>query len=71
MDEALKEGPVYIIKNDRPRYVVLDEERYRELLESAEEGYVARVRASLDDVAAGRVRTSSAEDLIRKFRLED
>ena len=40
--EALKEGPVHIIKNDQPTFVVLDEEHYRELLEDQEQAYVAR-----------------------------
>ena len=49
VEEALKEGPVHIIKNDRPRFVVLDEEDYRELLEAQEQAYVARVKASLEE----------------------
>lgn len=32
MDEALKEGPVHVIKNNQPRYAVLSEERYRDLV---------------------------------------
>src|SRR3990170_4027601 len=31
VDEALKEGPVHVIKNNQPKYVVLSEERYRDL----------------------------------------
>lgn len=31
LDEALKSGPVHIIKNNRPRYVVLSEEAYQAL----------------------------------------
>ncbi|HXH02581.1 MAG TPA: type II toxin-antitoxin system Phd/YefM family antitoxin [Candidatus Competibacteraceae bacterium] len=31
VDEALKHGPVHIIKNNRPRYVVLSEEDYARL----------------------------------------
>lgn len=69
VDEALQEGPVYVIQNDRPRYVILDERRYRELIEAEEEAYMARVRASLEDVEAGRVERISAHDLIARLGL--
>jgi PHD/YefM family antitoxin component YafN of YafNO toxin-antitoxin module len=69
VDEALQEGPVYVIQNDRPRYVILDEQRYRELLEAEEEAYIARVRASLADADAGRVERITADDLITRLGL--
>ena len=71
VDEALKEGPVHVIKNNQPQYVVLTETRYRELIEAEDEAYVARVRASLEDVKKGRVKRGTAEDLIRELELED
>jgi PHD/YefM family antitoxin component YafN of YafNO toxin-antitoxin module len=71
VDEALKEGPVHVIKNNRPQYVVLTETRYRELIEAEDEAYAARIRKSLEDVKAGRVRRGTAEDLIRELELED
>jgi PHD/YefM family antitoxin component YafN of YafNO toxin-antitoxin module len=71
VEQALKEGPVHIIKNDQPRFVVLDEEDYRELLEAQEEAYVARVKASLQDVKARRVRRVTAKKLIEELGLED
>ena len=71
VEEALKEGPVHIIKNDRPRFVVLDEEDYRELLEAQEQAYVARVKASLEDIKSGRVRRVTAKRLIDDLGLED
>jgi PHD/YefM family antitoxin component YafN of YafNO toxin-antitoxin module len=71
VDEALKEGPVHVIKNNQPQYVVLTETRYRELIEAEDEAHIARVRASLEDVKAGRVKRGSAEDLIRELELED
>jgi len=55
VDEALAHGPVHIIKNNRPQYVVLTEERYRELIDSQEEATLARIKASLEDAKAGRV----------------
>jgi PHD/YefM family antitoxin component YafN of YafNO toxin-antitoxin module len=32
VDELLENGPVHVIKEDRPTYVVMDEERYYSLL---------------------------------------
>lgn len=72
VDEALKEGPVHVIKNNQPQYVVLSEERYRELIEAEDEAYIARVRASLEDVKAGRVRRfKSVDDLLKALEEED
>ncbi len=34
VDKALKEGPVHVIKNDQPTYVILDEDQYQNLLEN-------------------------------------
>ncbi len=55
VDEALREGPVHIIKNNRPRYVVLSEERFEELLEAQQTSARESLRASLEDLQAGRV----------------
>lgn len=71
VDEALKEGPVHIIKNNQPQYVVITETRYRELVEAEDEAYIARVRRSIEDVKAGRVKRGSAKDLIKELGLED
>ncbi len=71
VDEALKEGPVHVIKNNKPQYVVLSEERYRDLIEAEDEAYIARVRASLEDVKAGRVRRfKSAAELLKAIEAE-
>ncbi len=71
VEDALKKGPVHVIKNNQPQYVVLSEKRYRELIEAEDEAYIARVRASLEDVKAGRVKRGTAEELIRELGLED
>ena len=72
VDEALKQGPVHVIKNNQPRYVVLSEERYRDLVDAEEEAYSARIRASLEDVKAGRVRRfKSAAELLKAIEAED
>jgi PHD/YefM family antitoxin component YafN of YafNO toxin-antitoxin module len=71
VDEALAHGPVHIIKNNRPQYVVLTEERYTELLEMQEEAALARIKASLADVRAGRVtRHDSVESLMKHLDSE-
>jgi len=72
VDDVLKEGPVHVIKNNQPRYVVLSEERYRQLVEAENEAYRARMRISLEDVKAGRVRRfKSANDLLKAIDAED
>jgi PHD/YefM family antitoxin component YafN of YafNO toxin-antitoxin module len=69
VDELLERGPVHVISRNRPKYVIMDEARYQELLEDQEEAMVARVRASLQDVAAGRVRRfDSAEELLAHIK---
>lgn len=62
IDELIAKGDVHVIRNNQPQYVVITEERYLELVAEAHEAYVARVRASLEDAKAGRV---------KKFRTVD
>jgi PHD/YefM family antitoxin component YafN of YafNO toxin-antitoxin module len=71
VDEALRSGPVHVIKNNEPQYVVITEERYRDLIAAEDEAYMARIQKSLEDVKAGRVSRGTAEDLIRELELED
>ncbi|MFA6056340.1 MAG: hypothetical protein WC769_13310 [Thermodesulfovibrionales bacterium] len=74
VDEILKEkdGAVYVIKNNQPQYVVLSEDRYKELLAAENEAYMARVRSSLEDVKAGRVsRFKNAKELLKAIDQED
>jgi len=72
VDENLKKGAVHIIKNNEPQYVVLTEERYQELLAAEDEAYIARVRASLEDVKAGRVRKfKNAAELLKAIDTEE
>ncbi len=71
VDGLIKSGDVHVIRNNRPEYVVLTEERYKQLIAEAEESYVARVKASLDDVKAGRVRRfASADELLQALDLD-
>lgn len=71
VDEALAQGPVHIIKNNRPQYVVMTEERYSELVEAQEEAILARIKASLEDAKSGRVtRHESVEALMQHLDSE-
>lgn len=66
VDDLIVNGDVHVIRNNRPEYVVLTEARYAELVAEAEEACVARVKASLKEVKAGRVRRfASAEELLQ------
>ena len=71
VDDLIAKGDVHVIRNNQPQYVVLTQERYQELIESQNEAFEARVRASLEDLKAGRVKRGTAEDLIRELHLED
>jgi PHD/YefM family antitoxin component YafN of YafNO toxin-antitoxin module len=66
VDEALRDGPVHIIKNNRPSYVVLSEAAYAELLEVSRDAARARLRESLEDLEAGRTtRYENADALMQ------
>lgn len=71
VDGLIANGDVHVIRNNRLEYVVLSEERYQELIAEAEEAYLARVKASLEDVKAGRVRRfASADELLQALELD-
>jgi PHD/YefM family antitoxin component YafN of YafNO toxin-antitoxin module len=66
VDDLIAKGDVHVIRNNEPQYVVLSEARYQELVAEANEAYLARVRASLEDVKAGRVKKfKTADDLLK------
>jgi len=71
VDAMITRGDVHVIRNNKPEYVVLTEARYQELVAEAEEAYVARVKASLQDYKAGRVKRGSADELIKELGLDD
>jgi len=71
VDGMIAMGDVHVIRNNQPQYVVLTEARYQELVAEAEEACQARVKASLQDVAAGRVTRGTASDLINELGLDD
>jgi len=71
LDAELREGPIHVIKNDKPCYVIMTEEHYEELVEDQREAEIARIKASMADVKAGRVRRVTAQQLIDEYGLED
>lgn len=71
VDAMITTGDVHVIRNNKPEYVVLTEARYQELVAEAEEVYVARVKASLEDVKAGRIRKfASVDELLKALDLD-
>lgn len=72
VDDLLVKGDVHVIRNNKPEYVVLTEERYQDLVAEAHEAYLARVRYALEDVKAGRVeKFATAADLLHALDAED
>jgi PHD/YefM family antitoxin component YafN of YafNO toxin-antitoxin module len=66
VDEALRDGPVHVIKNNRPSYVVLTEAVYSALLENSRDAARAHLRESMKDLEAGRTnRYESADALMQ------
>jgi PHD/YefM family antitoxin component YafN of YafNO toxin-antitoxin module len=70
VDELIAKGDLHVIRNNRPQYVVLSEERYQELMVAEEEAHYLRVRESLQDLKDGRVKRGTADDLIKELKLE-
>ncbi len=50
VDEALRDGPVHIIKNNRPSYVVLTEADFSDLQQAQQDAARERLRVSLADL---------------------
>jgi len=67
VDDALKNGPVHLIKNNRAEYVVMAEKDYQQLMNDLME---ARLAASEQDLKSGRISRGTADDLMNEI-LED
>ena len=66
VDDALRKGPVHIIKNNKPSYVVLAEEQFNILVEEGDTLFADRIRESLKDYQKGRVKKYlSVEELMK------
>lgn len=69
LDNLLKDGPVHIIKNNKPKYVVLSKKDYDALCKNEYEIYLERIKASLQDVKSKKVKKGSARELIKELHL--
>ena len=65
VDEAAKTGPVHVVKESRPQYVVMSESDYQQMLSDLAD---ARLAASEADVKAGRIRRGTAAQLMREIQ---
>ena len=68
VDGLLGHGPVLIVKNNRPRYVVMSEVDFDAMVGDLAE---ARLAASEADLKAGRIHKGTAADLLAELRKED
>ncbi|MDQ6954205.1 MAG: hypothetical protein Q9M20_02030 [Mariprofundaceae bacterium] len=67
VDSQIECGPVHVIRNNRPQYVVMTEKRYQEMMDEMNDAWELRVKASLEEVAAGLVQKGNADQLIREI----
>ena len=65
LDGLLAKGPVRVVKNNRPRYVVIDGAEFDAMLDELAQ---ARIAASEADLKAGRVRRGTARELMADLR---
>ncbi len=70
VDKALKLGPVHVLRDNEPAYVIMAEDQFRELSDRYRKSYVSRIGRSLKDVKAGRVRRVTAKTLIDELGLD-
>lgn len=64
IDEAVAEGPVYIIRNNQPKYVILSEKDYDSILSDLAE---VRLAVSENDLEAGRVKRGNSKKLMAEL----
>ena len=67
VDSLLEQGPVCVVKNNRPRYVVMSETEFDAMINDLAE---ARLAASDADLKAGRIRKGTAANLMAELRKE-
>jgi len=71
VDEWIDSEPVHVIKNNRLQYVVLSEERYRDMMMEMNEAWAWRIQASLEEAKSGQVVQGDAKQLMREIFPED
>lgn len=70
VDEQLCSGPVHVLADDQPAYVIMTEAHYAELVDAWHEAQQLGIKEALEDVAEGRVRRVTAQQLIDEYGLE-
>ncbi|MBC8215547.1 MAG: prevent-host-death protein [Candidatus Marinimicrobia bacterium] len=71
VDEKLKIGPVHVIKNNKPKYVVMDEESYTELISEIETAYETRLNTALNEIDRGELAShDTVDDLMAAIESE-
>jgi PHD/YefM family antitoxin component YafN of YafNO toxin-antitoxin module len=68
-DDLLQEGPLYVIKNNRPQYVLLTVQDFEEFVEDQHEAETARIKASEGELRLAR--TTTAQELIDELKLRE
>ena len=72
VDDLLRHGPVHVVVEGHPGYVIMSEALFDEWLDDRREAYVARVKLALADVEAGRINryetTAELMEAIRRYR---
>ncbi|MBC8554899.1 MAG: prevent-host-death protein [Candidatus Brocadiales bacterium] len=64
VDELLENGPVHIIRNNTPNYVILTEKSYKLIIDDL---ILARLDASDKDIKEGRVKSGTIDDLMKEI----
>ncbi|MDA0839541.1 MAG: prevent-host-death protein [Planctomycetota bacterium] len=64
VDDELENGPVHLVRNNRPEYVVMTEKDYQELMKDLSE---ARLAASELDLQTGRVNKGTSKKLMNEL----
>ncbi len=64
LDESLASGPVYVIRNNSPRYVVMFADAFREMEEALSD---ARIAAAEADIRAGRSKKCTADEVMSEI----
>lgn len=64
LDDSLASGPVYVIRNNTPRYVVMFADAFHEMEESLAD---ARIAAAEADIKAGRITRGTADELMSEL----
>ena len=63
---------ISLIKDNRPYYMVLAEERFQELLKVQQEADHQSLRVSLEDLKAGRInRYENTDSLMQQLECDD